>query len=46
MPEYVCFKCGKRFEMSDVNTTIACPSCASKIILKSSPAVVKRIYCD
>ena len=46
MSEYLCYRCGARVELNNVNTVIACPNCACKILIKAVPNVVKRVSCD
>ena len=43
MATYVCFKCGSRVEIDDVNKPLSCPVCAGKIFFKEAPPVKKRV---
>ncbi len=46
MSAYICYRCGTRIDVVDANADIICPSCACKILIKETPAVVKRVGCD
>ena len=43
MATYICFKCGARIEIEDVNKPLSCPRCSGKIFFKEVAPIKRRI---
>lgn len=41
--EYVCFKCRKVVEYENVKKRIRCPFCGSKILLKKTTGIERKV---
>ena len=41
--DYVCLQCNKKIERETLSKRIRCPFCGSKILLKRSEGIVRKV---
>ncbi len=40
---YKCFECGKEVDSKNIKRRVICQYCGSRIIVKSRPAIIKKV---